>query len=31
MLVDEGEDFIVVRSLFVVGAVALEDSAVGEG
>ncbi len=31
VLVDEGEDFGVVRGFLVVGAVALEDVAVGEG
>ena len=31
VLVDEGEDFIVVWGFLVVGAVALEDVAVGEG
>ena len=30
-LVDEGDDFVVVLGFFVVGAVALEDVAVGEG
>ena len=31
VLVDEGDDFVVVLGLLVVGAVALEDVAVGEG
>ena len=31
MLVDEGDDFIVVLGFRVVGTVALEDVAVGEG
>ena len=31
VLVDEGDDFVVVLSFLVVGAVALEDVAVGEG
>lgn len=31
VLVDEGDDFVVVLGFFVVGAVALEDVAVGEG
>lgn len=31
VLVDEGDDFVVVLGFFVVGAIALEDLAVGEG
>jgi len=31
VLVDEGDDFVVVLGFLVVGAVALEDVAVGEG
>ncbi len=31
VLVDEGDDFVVVLGFLVVGAVALEDMAVGEG
>lgn len=31
VLVDEGDDFVVVLGLLVVGTVALEDVAVGEG
>ena len=31
VLVDEGEDFVVVCGFLVVGAEALEDAAVGEG
>ena len=31
VLVDEGDDFVVVLGLLVVGAVALEDVTVGEG
>ena len=31
VLVDKGDDFVVVLGLLVVGAVALEDVAVGEG
>lgn len=31
MLVDEGDDFVMALGFLVVGAVALEDVAVGEG
>lgn len=31
VLVDEGDDFVVVLGFLVMGAVALEDVAVGEG
>ena len=31
MLVDEGDDFVVVLCFLIVGAVALEDVSVGEG
>ena len=31
VIIDEGDDFVVVLGFLVVGAVALEDLAVGEG
>ena len=31
VLIDEGDDFVVVLGFLIVGAVALEDVAVGEG